>query len=256
MTFDLTLYSALALAIAGFFAGAVNAVAGGGTFFSFPVFLAVGLPPVIANASNAVSVWPGHALACVEYRRELDAVGKRRLLRFATVAGLGGALGAYALASVGNAAFVKLVPVLLLAATALFAFGPAFNRFLGAHRPRSTATGHIGIGLFAIYGGFFGAGLGIMLMAGLLLLGFTETHLNNAIKNVLATVVTTIAVLVLAASGLVAWPHTICAFVGALLGGLVGARIARRLSSRVLRNAVILLGCVLTIYYSVKYYVQ
>lgn len=251
---EITVFSGIVLVGAGVVAGAVNAVAGGGTFFSFPVFLALGLPPVVANASNAVSVWPGHALACLEYRRELQSIGRLRLASFATVAGIAGALGAYALASIGNAAFVKIVPFLLLAATVLFAFGPSINRFLGKHQPSFSITGLIGIGLFSLYGGFFGAGLGIMLMAGLLLLGFTESNLNNAIKNLLATVVTSIAVLVFAVSGLVAWPHTICAFSGALIGGLAGAKVARLLPQQVLRGAIIALGSVLTILYALKYY--
>jgi len=255
---DLTLPSALSLAAVGVIAGISNAIAGGGTLFSFPVFMASGLPPVVANASNAVAVWPGHALACVGYHREL-----RHASRGLAAAGLaslmGGALGAYLLSVVGNSAFTRLVPYLLVAATALFAFGPTANGWLSSRKGLGVDAplgplGHLGILLFSVYGGFFGAGLGVMLMAGLLLLGVREPQQNNAVKNLLATLVTSIAAIVLAVSGLVAWPQTACAFAGATIGGLLGSRLARLMSPKLLRLCVIAFGCALSSYYFFKYH--
>src|SRR5262245_34419099 len=225
MTPELTVAAAGALFAAGIAAGLCNALAGGGTFLSLPVVIACGLPPVVANASNAVAVWPGHALASFGYRRELQPLSKG--LVYASLAALaGGSVGAFLLAFVGNATFVKLIPILLVMATALFAFGPAVNRWLARQTavrggaPSWGPIGQVGVFVFSLYGGFFGAGLGVMLMAGLLLLGVDDPQKNNALKNLLATVVTSIAVVVLAGSGLVAWPQTLAAFAGAVIGGL------------------------------------
>lgn len=251
---DLAPLTALSLFLAGLLAGIANAIAGGGTFFSFPIFIAAGLPPVVANASNAVAVWPGHALATFGYHRELKAfTGNLWLTGFVT--GMGGAIGAYLLAIVGNDSFAKLVPCLLVVATALFASGPAINKKLSrsADAPMGFG-GRLGVFLFSVYGGFFGAGLGIMLMAGLLVLGVHDPQQNNALKNFLATIVTSVGVIVLALSGLIAWPQTICAFVGATAGGLIGARVARYLPASLLRKTVIALGCLLSLNYFLKYY--
>jgi uncharacterized protein len=255
---DLTWLTALSLTSVGVAAGICNAIAGGGTLLSFPVFMAAGLPPIVANASNAVAVWPGHALASVGYRHEL----RQRHSGLATaglVALIGGAAGAYLLSIVGNGAFLRLIPYLLFAATLIFAFGPAGNRWLATHKAgisNSTSfgpLGHLGILIFSIYGGFFGAGLGVMLMAGLLLLGVHEPQRNNALKNLLATLVTSVAVVVFAVSGLIAWPHTMCAFAGAIIGGLIGSRLARLMSPKLLRFVVITFGCLLSGYYFYKY---
>ena len=256
---DLTYLMALVLFGAGIAAGVCNALAGGGTLISFPVFLACGLPPVVANASNAVAVWPGHALASIGYRRELQRFSGE-LLPASLTAVAGGSAGALLLTFIGNAAFVKLIPILLAAATALFAFGPSMQRWLaGRFAPQSGLkhigpVGHVGILVFSLYGGFFGAGLGVMLISGLLLLGVHDTQHNNALKNLLATAVTSIAVVVLAGSGLIAWPQTLVAFAGALVGGLWGSRLARLLSPAHLRVIIIALGTVLSLYFAHKYY--
>lgn len=239
-------------------AGISNAIAGGGTFFTFPVFIASGIPPVIANASNAVAVWPGHALAIVEYRRELHRYAPS-LRGSICVAFLGGMTGAVLLNLVGNHTFTKLIPLLIFLATLLFGLGPRINAWLATRavamdlanpRPLTRLLEF----LFSVYGGFFGAGLGVMLMAGLFMLGVRDIQASNALKNLLATVITTVSVVVYAMSSLVFWPHTIVAFVGAVLGGLLGARIARHLSPTLLRRIVIVVGCTLSVYYFRQYY--
>ena len=250
--------SALLLLGSGMLAGLSNAIAGGGTFFTFPVFLAAGLPPVIANASNAVAVWPGHALAVVAYRRELSRV-TTDIRGSMVVAFIGGAAGAFLLARIGNAAFSKLIPFLIAIATLLFAFGGRLSIWLTSRRP---AAGLEKPGVvtrlcefcFAVYGGFFGAGLGVMLMAGLLMLGIQDIQVNNALKNLLAAIITSVGVVVFALTGLVSWPHTLIAFVGAIVGGLLGARAARRLPAAWLRRLVIAMGVTLTFYYFRQYY--
>jgi uncharacterized membrane protein YfcA len=255
---DLTWGFLLLLFATGLLAGVANAIAGGGTFFTFPAFIAAGVPPVAASASNAFAVWPGHAFAVVGYRRELS--GRSASVRGSVVVALlGGVTGAALLATVGNKAFAQLIPFLILFATVLFALGPALNRWLraraihadyGTPKPLTRALEFA----FAVYGGFFGAGLGIMMMAGLQLLGVMDVQLNNALKNLLAAIVNTVAVIVLAFSGLISWPHTLVAFAGAVVGGLAGGRLARTIPAAWLRRVVIAVGLGLSVYYFDAYF--
>ena len=246
------------LFLAGLLAGVANAVAGGGTFFTFPAFLAAGLPPIVANASNCIAVWPGNALAVVGYRNVLRkharGTGKSILIAF-----LGGGLGAAMLVFTGNAAFVKLIPFLLLFATLLFTFGSTLSGLISSYtngqsftRP-GLFTGFL-VFIFAFYGGFFGAGLGVMLMAGLHMLGVHDIQANNALKNLLAMVTTGIALVIFTVSGIVAWRYTLVAFTGAVIGGLLGTRIALWLPAIWFRGVVIVFGLFLTVYFSIKYY--
>ena len=250
-TIDLTA-GALIFAM-GLVAGIANAVAGGGTFFSFPAFLAAGLPPVVANASNAIAVWPGHAFASVGYRRELAGFG-RALHAQVAIAVCGGLVGAFALVFTEDAAFARLVPFLMLTATALFAFGQRIHRWADATFSGGSGRGvagarHAALFVFSAYGSFFGAGLGVILMATLLMFGIHDLNRNNALKNLLATVITTMGAFVFALTGLVSWPHTGIGLLGAATGGLVGARIARRLSAVWLRRIVIGVGLVLSVHF-------
>jgi uncharacterized membrane protein YfcA len=244
------------LIITGFIAGICNAVAGGGTFFTLPIFLAAGLPPVLANASNALAVWPGHILASVTYR---DVLWQHRwtLARTAIIGLVGAIIGAWLLAKVGNARFRVLIPALILVATLLFAFGKNIHDYFANHRvPRMmTLTKPNVLGtliqlVLAIYGGFFSAGLGVMLMAMLMLFGVHDMQLNNAFKNAIASVISTVAVLIFIMSGMVVWSHAVPAFAACVLGGIVGAKLAQRLPAKLLKNTVVVTGLVLSIYYA------
>jgi uncharacterized membrane protein YfcA len=250
--------TALLLLTAGLLAGVSNSVAGGGTFFTFPAFLAAGLSPIVANASNTVAVWPANAVAAISYRREFTDIP--RLIKGSLVIALaGGALGAGLVPYVGNEAFSKLIPLLILFATLLFTFGRRIGAWL---YPRTPAGASIHPGalartfefMVAVYGGFFGAGLGVMLMAGLLMLGVHDLQKNNALKNLLGAVVNSTAIVVFAASGLVSWPHTLICLSGAAVGGMIGARIARLLSATWLARIVTTVGLLLSAYYFMKYY--
>lgn len=250
---DIDLAAAALILAMGFVAGVANAVAGGGTFFSFPAFLAAGLPPIVANASNAIAVWPGHALAAVGYRRELAEFGDTLRAPIA-IAIVGGLIGAFALVFTEDAAFARLVPFLMLTATALFAFGRRINEWVTTVRSTRGGRGlgmarHAALLVFAAYGSFFGAGLGVILMATLLMFGVHDLGRNNALKNLLATVITTMGAVVFAASGLVSWPHTAIGLAGAATGGLLGARVARRLSAVWLRRIVIAVGLLLSAHF-------
>ena len=244
------------IAIAALVAGAVNSVAGGGTFFSFPALLAVGVPPVVANASNSVSLWPASLAGAWAYRREL-ARFSRSLPMLTVVAFAGGIAGGLLLLATSNAAFARLIPWLLLIATLLFAFSRQISGALKGFRPVPTAgnTHRIGRGGFvfqlavSVYGGFFGAGMGILMIAALAIQGFEDMHEINALKNWLSAVIYSVAVATFTIAGAVSWPHTAVMLITGTLGGYLGARVARQLPAALIRGFVILIGAVLTIYY-------
>lgn len=246
----------------GFAAGAVNAMAGGGTFFSFPAMLAVGLPPVVANASNSVALWPGSLSGAWAYRQEL-ARYKRYLLPMGIASFLGGAAGGLLLLSAGDARFAALIPWLLAFATGLFAFSPQLSAALKKIRPapaEKTGTEH-GAGspvgwfvqlLVSIYGGFFGAGMGILMMASLAIGGHEDVQHINALKNILSAVIYSVTVMTFIIAGAVSWPHTLVMVLTATLGGYWGARMARKIQGPWLRRMVIAVGSALTVYYFYK----
>lgn len=238
---------------AGLVAGLLNAVAGGGSFVTFPALLSMGLPPLVANGTNAVAVWPGHALAVYTNRHELQDCS-RGISGSIVTALSGGAAGAFLLGYVGNERFHTLIPYLILFATALFAFGPKINQKLasrprGIEHARSTFVVRSGEFALALYGGFFGAGLGILLMAGLQMLGDEDIQTCNSLKNLLATVIGTVSVAVLFMSGWVSLSHAVWPFTGAVMGGVLGAKVARRLSAPWLRRVVVVVGLALFVYY-------
>jgi uncharacterized membrane protein YfcA len=235
--------------------GAMNAVAGGGSFFSFPALLLVGIAPVSANATNAVALWPASIASMGAYRREL-AQQQQPLRLMSALSLAGGAIGALLLLRTSDIAFSRLIPYLLLFATVLFAGSSQITRWV-----RRGASGHLQHrhGVFtlmvqfviAIYGGFFGAGLGIMLLASLALLGLNNIHEMNAVKVLLSTLIAGVAVLLFALAGAVNWPAALVMVAGSIAGGYGGAALARRLDPRRVRWFVITVGVVLTLYYFV-----
>lgn len=242
---------------AGFLGGAANAIAGGGTFFTFPALLAAGVPPVAANASNSFAIWPGHTLALMSYGDEL---GRHRgaLPRLMAAAVAGGALGGWALVHSTDRHFMQAVPWLLLFATLAFAFK---GQMLSFSR-RLVSTGHAGKGPLALfltfalglYGGYFNAGLGIMLLTTLTLSGIEDMHELNGVKNLLATGVTSVALAPLVASGVIAWTPALVTLAGAIVGGVLGGYLARRIPRKWLEGTVIGLGSLLTAVYGFKVY--
>ena len=244
------------IGIAAFAAGAVNSVAGGGTFFSFPALLAIGVPPVIANASNSVSLWPGSLAGAWAFRRELKRFSKS-LPMLSVVAFVGGIAGGLLLLATSNAAFAQLIPWLLLIATVLFAFSTQISALVKKWKPAPAGTDerHIGPGGYAfqlvvsIYGGFFGAGMGILMIAALAIQGFKDVHEINALKNWLSAVIYSVAVGTFVIANAVSWPHTLVMLVTATLGGYWGAAMARRLPAIWLRRFLITVGGLLTVYY-------
>ncbi|MEO0317951.1 MAG: hypothetical protein RL404_1628 [Pseudomonadota bacterium] len=256
------LTDALLVGAGAFAAGAMNAMAGGGTFFSFPAMLAAGVPPVMANASNTVALWPASLASGWAYRRE--AMRHRRWAALlAVISVLGGLIGGLLLLAVSNETFSKLVPWLLLAATTLFAFAPQVSRLIAWMKGHmkiasSDQPGSKGGALFqlvvAIYGGFFGAGMGILTLAALSIQGFEDAQEINALKNLTSAMNYTVAALTFVIAGAISWPHTLVALVTAAIGGHVGAVFARKLPNLWLKRVVIVVGAVLTVLYFLKTY--
>ena len=253
------------LLVAGgaFLAGAMNAMAGGGTFFSFPALLAAGVPPVTANASNTVALWPASLSSAWAYRQEL-ARHKAWVIGLTAVSFFGGIGGGLLLLATSNDAFAKMIPWLLLVATALFAFssqvGSLVKRvkgWLGQQTEKSHPGGPGGL-LFqfivAVYGGFFGAGQGILTLAALSIQGVTHIQELNALKNWIAAVTYSVSALTFIVAGAISWPHTLVMLVTATLGGYAGALLARRLPGLWLKRLVIAVGASLTLIYFYKTY--
>jgi uncharacterized protein len=242
------------LVLAGLIGSAVNAVAGGGTFFTFPAFLSTGVAPVIANASNAVAIWPGRVLAIAAYWRELKRQRERALWTGA-ICLLGGAGGAWLLLRSGDKTFLLAVPWLISTATLLFLFDKQISARFGVRgggkRPSPLVMAGLAIPLFfcALYGGFFGGGLGVVMMPVLSLTGVKDMQQLNGLKNLLVTAVTSVAVLTFVASGAVSWPGTVAMLAGALIGGYAGGYLARHIPATLLKKIVIALGFALSVYY-------
>ena len=235
------------VALAGVGAGFINTVAGSGTLITFPTLIALGVPPVTANVSNNVGLIPGSVAGAVGWRKEL--VGqRRRVLRLASASALGALAGAVLLLALPSSAFDVVVPGLIGLGLLLVAAGPWINRRVAravqeheAH-PRDAWWVWPATLLAGVYGGYFGAAQGIILV-GFLGLGLTETlHRLNALKNVLSSLVNTVAAVVFVAVAEVDWLVAALIGVGSVCGALAGATVGRRLSPALLRGVILLVG--------------
>ena len=241
----------LAIFFGGLCAGILNAVAGGGTLISFPILLWAGRDPIIANATNALALWPGSLAGAWGFRREIAALP--RLLRFLVpAAALGGLAGGWLLLATPSKIFAGFVPYLILFATALLAAKSVLARLGGKSSMRSRTGAQAGL-LFAaqlavsVYGGYFGAGMGILLLAALGLYGMTDFHERNAIKNLLAATTNGLASAFFIFAGAIRWDDAMVLGAGSVAGGLLGAAVGRRLSSRVLEGVAVAVGLVATL---------
>lgn len=242
------LFDILLLFSAGFLSSAVNAIAGGGTFLTFGAMTLVGVPPIMANATSSVTQLPGYVTSALAYRDEIRAAGREAwlLAGLSFVGSLGGAL---ILVSMSNPEFRSLVPWLLLAATAIFAAGPYLRpKNLHPEQPVSR-WGLVGQFVTSIYGGFFGAGMGIMMLAVLGLTKGGDYHRLNALKNFIAVTIALVAILVFVTGGVVAWLPALIMIPGGALGGYAGVWMARRVPQAVIRALVVAIGLLLTWYY-------
>ena len=256
----LTFTHALALCLTAMLAGAINSVAGGGSFLTFPALMFCGVTPKIANTTNTVAVWFGSLASVGAYRNLLG--GQRRALTTLLVTSLiGGLAGSVLLLATPDATFKLLLPWLMLCATLIFMLGQHLTAWLrrlvhlDINQPQHLGPFVVGCLLqlvIAVYGGFFGGGIGILMLALLTLLGYVDIHLMNGLKTVLASAINGIAVVVFVVTGMVEWPQAIVMIAGSILGGYYGAVIAQRISPQIIRYVVIAVGMGMTTYFFVK----
>jgi hypothetical protein len=233
--------------------GAINSVAGGGSFVAFPALLFAGVPPVAANATNTIALWPGSVASAVAYRRELRDV-RRELVPLGTASFVGGLAGSLLLLRTSDSTFILLIPWLLLFATLLFSFGGAVTRKVMGGKEASLGVA-VGAQLFiGFYGGYFGGGMGIMMLAVLSLLGMTDIHRMNSLKAVLGTLVNGVAVVTFIVAGAVAWAPGSVMIVGGIAGGYAGAAIARRVEPGTVRRLVLAVAWIMTGYFFLRTY--
>ena len=248
----LTPEQGIVLGVAGLLGGAVNSVAGGGSLISFPALLAVGYPGVTANMTNTDALWPGYVGGSVAYRRELEGQRSRTMV-LATTCVLGGLAGSVLLLTTPASVFKRAVPWLILLACALFALQPLATRALTKRQASSKEHRSLGLHvagfLAAIYGAYFGAGLGIVLLAVLGLAIPDSLQKLNGLKQVLSVVINSVAVVAYGVFGPVAWTAVAIMAVASLVGGRLGGGFARRLSPILLRVLVlgfgVTVGCIL-----------
>lgn len=256
----MTLDHAILLFIAGVLGGALNAVAGGGSFIAFPTLLFTGVPPIPANATNTVALWTGVTASTGAYRQRLD-VPKRVMVPLLITSLVGGLAGALLLLKTPAHTFMRVLPWLMLGATLLFVFG---KRLTGN---RKSSVGHdattraiVGASIFelfvAVYGGYFGGGVGIVNLAMLAAVGMTDIHEMNALKSALGAAINGVAVVAFIAARAIYWHQAVVMIAGAIVGGYFGAHYAQRLPQHWIRWFVILTGAAMSAYFFVQAYVR
>jgi uncharacterized protein len=254
----LTLQIIIFLFFAGVLGGALNAVAGGGSFIAFPALLFAGVPPIPANATNTIALWTGAAASGGAYRKRLD-VPRRVLVPLLAASLLGGVAGAFLLLKTPAQTFMRVLPWLTLGATLLFAFGKriaAGRKSVLEHE--STNAALAGATLFqlcvGVYGGYFGGGMGIVMLAMLAALGMTDIHAMNALKSVMGSVINGVAVVTFVVAGAIYWRHGIVMIIGGIAGGYLGAHYAMKLPQVWVRWFVVVVGAGMTAYFFWKSY--
>ncbi len=244
---DLTALHLAAAFGASFTAGAVNSIAGGGTLLTFPTLIWLGLPSVAANATSTVAIWPGSVGSMFGYRREIRQT-PLRMLGLVVPSAAGGMIGALLLRRTPPAIFDQIVPFLVLFATILFMLQkPAQDLFKKAPHPVHHSVPWLaGAMVFqfavAIYGGYFGAGIGILMLAALSILGFTDIHQMNGLKNFFGLCINGVAALYFIFAHMVQWPYVLLMAIAAVMGGVGGAGLARRMGRTAVRRIVIAIG--------------
>jgi uncharacterized membrane protein YfcA len=249
----LDLHTYLFLFIAGVLGGALNAVAGGGSFIAFPALMFAGVAPIAANATNTVALWVGVTASSGAYRKHLD-ISRRVMVPLAITSVIGGIGGAYLLLHTPAHTFLRVLPWLMLGATLLFVFGRKLSRGSQSGLAHDATTNAIAVAaifelVVAVYGGYFGGGVGIMNLAMLAALGMTDIHAMNALKALLGSMINGVAVLTFVAVHVVYWYKGAVMIAGALVGGYFGAHYAQKLSPKLVRGFVILVGTSMTIYF-------
>ena len=243
----------LLILAAGVLAGVLNSIAGGGTLISFPTLVWLGRDPIAANVTNTIAIWPASLAGAFGFRREL-ATARRWLLILIIPSLAGGALGGWLLLRTPTSTFERLVPFLILGATLLLAAQELITSRLGivgrAHENPTVAWVVFVLAfqfLVGVYGGYFGAGMGILMLAALGLIGLTDMHQMNGLKNLLAICINGIAAIYFVLASPIAWRDVLVLGAGTILGGYLGARMARRLGRKFVRSAVVVVGLVMSV---------
>ena len=243
------------LFFAGVLGGALNSLAGGGSFITFPALVFVGIPPIIANATNTFAACPGYLSGAFAFKAELLA-HKKQLVKYIVLSFFGGILGAWLLTQTSAKDFARAVPWLLLFATILFIYGGKLNALLqkfSVKNQRATTITAWGLNilflLVSLYGGFFNAGLGIILLSYLSLAGYKDINLMNGIKLLSSSCGSLIAIVLFAFDGLLVWREGFVVLVGVVIGGYFAAKLSRRLPQQSVRNFVILISIATTLYF-------
>ena len=240
-------HQALLLFAAAFGAGVINSIAGGGTLLSFPALLSIGLDAKVANATSTFALWPGLAGSMWGYRREIEAA-RSYMRMLGVISLLGGIVGTVLLIKTPSPLFAQLVPILILFATLLFALQEPVSRWLAGFSKKGEpgkAWPVLAVSiqfLAAVYGAYFGAGNGILILAALGLLGIHDIHIANGLKIFLAICLNIVAIIGFTLTGLISWIPAIVMAIGAMAGGYCGATVARRLSRKLVRGIVIFIG--------------
>ena len=232
-------------------AAAINSVAGGGTFLTFPVFIFYGLTPLQANVMSTIALWPGTISSTYGYRKEL-ATDRKRLIPLLVICIIGGTAGSLTLLYTPEITFRRLVPWLLLAATIIFTFGRYVIACLHKRFPHSKEQPVVTMFLqlvIAFYGGYFGAGIGILMLAMLQLMGLSDIHKMNALKTLLAGAINMATVVIFILAGAVMWNLAAVMVAGGIFGGYVGARMALKVAPQHIRTLVSVIGFLMTAYF-------
>ena len=250
----------LFLFIAGFLGGTLNSIAGGGTFITFPALLFVGVPPIIANATNTFASCSGYVSGTYAFRDDLQSY-KSELPKFIILSFLGGILGAWLLLQTPERIFNGIIPWLMLIATFIFAYGTKINELLGQLADKNKHISIVGkivkpllLLLVCFYGGFFNAGLGIICLSYLALCGYTDINAMNGLKLLISSCVSVVAIGLFAYNGSIAWSQGTAVLIGTLTGGYLAARISRYLPQSYIKTFVILIGIFVTLYFFYNFY--
>ena len=243
------------LLVSALFGGALNSVAGGGSFFTFPTLLWAGIAPVNANITSTITLWPGSVASAGAYRKDLMMLNKHEIYVLSGTSLIGGIVGAILLLLTSQSTFLRIVPYFLLASTLLFALSGVLTQRLQRLRFEQSLS-HLALWramliqlIVAIYGGYFGGAIGIMMLASFGLMGMMNIHQMNALKTLLTSCINGVAVLIFAVTGAVAWSQAVLMVVGAILGGYVGATFVRKIDQRWVKLFVVLVGSGLTVYF-------
>lgn len=243
---------------AAMLAGGLNGIAGGGSFILFPALMFVGMPPIPANATNSIALLPGTLASAGAYRNEFEK-DKRTLIQVCVLGAIGGLLGAILLLKTPPVVFLRVLPYLLLTATLAFSFSKKLTvwvesqqeRFARLKTLRSVLITILQL-IVAVYGGFFGGGMGILFLASFTLMGMTNIHRMNAYKTILTSCINAITVIPFVIAGVILWQEGTVAAIGAMIGGYISAYYAQKIAPSLVRRFVIGVGAAMTIYFFVK----